>query len=130
MVITGGGIALSVLGDVIIFWWVLVQMPRLEVSRAVALRGVILAAVGFEVLKLIGTYTIAKSSHSPTLGPFAGLLAVLIWIRTRVAVPALLRGLDDHRRAVAVSGAPGPSGPSGPSGGFGGRGRRARSTGH
>ena len=58
----------------------LVQLPALKVKPRVALRGVVLAAVGFEVLKLIGTFTIAHSSKSPTLGPFASLLAVLIWI--------------------------------------------------
>jgi membrane protein len=79
-VLTAGGIVLSVVGDLVIFWWVLIQMPRLGVSRSIAIRGVILTSVGFEVLKLIGTFTIAHSSKSPTLGPFAGLLAVLIWI--------------------------------------------------
>ena len=47
----------------------------------VAIKGALLAAVGFEILKVVGTYTIAKSAKSPTLGPFAGLLAVLIWIQ-------------------------------------------------
>lgn len=79
-VVTAGGIVLSIVGDLVIYWWVLIQMPRLEVSRSVAIRGVILTSVGFEILKLVGTFTIAHSSKSPTLGPFAGLLAVLIWI--------------------------------------------------
>jgi membrane protein len=51
------------------------------VSRRVLLRGTLLAAAGFEVLKLVGTYTIAHTADSPTAGPFAGLLAVLIWIQ-------------------------------------------------
>jgi membrane protein len=79
-VVTAGGIVLSLIGDLLIFWWVLVQLPRLKVARPVAVRGVVLASVGFEALKLVGTYTIAHSSRSPTLGPFASLLAVLIWI--------------------------------------------------
>jgi membrane protein len=40
-----------------------------------------MAAVGFEVLKIAGTYTIAATAQSPTLGPFAGVLAVLVWIQ-------------------------------------------------
>lgn len=79
-VLTAGGIVVALIGDLLIFWWVLVQMPKLGVSRRIATKGVILAAVGFEVLKLVGTFTIAHSSKSPTLGPFASLLAVLIWI--------------------------------------------------
>ena len=60
-VITAGGIILSLLGDILIFWWVLVRLPALEISPRIALRGVVLAAVGFELLKLVGTFTIARS---------------------------------------------------------------------
>ncbi len=74
------GILLALIGDMIIFGWLLVRLPAAAVSRSVAVRGALLAAAGFEVLKVLGTYTIAKSTHSPTLGPFASLLAVLIWI--------------------------------------------------
>jgi membrane protein len=72
---------ISVAGDLLIFLWVLVRLPRADVPRAAALKGALLAAVGFEVLKVLGTYTIAKSAQSATAGPFAGLLAVLIWIQ-------------------------------------------------
>ena len=75
------GLALAVAGDVLIFWWLLVRLPDMPVPRKVGLQGALLAAVGFEVLKIVGTFTIAKTAHSPTAGPFAGLLAVLIWIQ-------------------------------------------------
>jgi membrane protein len=75
------GIALAVVGDMIIFWWVLVRLPAVQVPRRVEIKGALFAAVGFEVLKILGTYTIAHTAHSPTAGPFAGILAVLIWIQ-------------------------------------------------
>jgi membrane protein len=75
------GIALAVAGDMIIFWWVLVRLPAVEVPRRVEIKGALFAAIGFEVLKIIGTYTIAHTANSPTAGPFAGILAVLIWIQ-------------------------------------------------
>ena len=75
------GLVLAVAGDVVIFWWLLVRLPQADVPHAVGVRGAVLAAVGLEVLKVVGTYTIAASAHSPTAGPFAGLLAVLIWIQ-------------------------------------------------
>ena len=75
------GLALAVAGDVLIFWWVLVRLPAIRVPRRAGLQGAVLAAVGFEILKIVGTFTIAKTTHSPTAGPFAGLLAVLIWIQ-------------------------------------------------
>ena len=79
--VRGVGVALAILGDVVIFWWLLVRLPGVRVSRRVLVRGTALAAVGFEALKIVGTYTIAHTSNSPTAGPFAGLLAVLIWIQ-------------------------------------------------
>lgn len=75
------GVLLSVAGDFIIFWWMMVRLPLITVPTRVAVKGAVMAAVGFEVLKIIGTYTIAHTAQSPTAGPFAGLLAVLIWIQ-------------------------------------------------
>jgi membrane protein len=75
------GIALAIAGDVLIFWWVLVRLPQIELAARLALYGALLAAVGFEVLKVVGTYTIAHTANSPTAGPFAGVIAILIWIQ-------------------------------------------------
>lgn len=75
------GIAIAVVGDLIIFWWLLIRLPQMEVPGRIALQGALLAAAGFEVLKIVGAYTVAHTANSPTAGPFAGLLAVLIWIQ-------------------------------------------------
>jgi membrane protein len=75
------GIAVAVAGDMVIFWWVLVGLPQIEVPVRIAVRGALLAALGFEVLKIVGTYTIAHTANSPTAGPFAGIIAVLIWMQ-------------------------------------------------
>jgi membrane protein len=75
------GIAIAVAGDMIIFWWLLVRLPQIEVPTRIAVKGALLAAVGFEVLKIVGSFTIAHTANSPRAGPFAGILAVLIWIQ-------------------------------------------------
>jgi membrane protein len=75
------GTAVAVAGDMLIFWWLLVKLPRAEVERRIAIKGALLAAVGFEILKIVGTFTIAHTSSSPTAGPFAGVIAVLVWIQ-------------------------------------------------
>jgi membrane protein len=75
------GLGIAVLGDMLILGWVLIRLPRAAVPRRVAVHGALLAAVGFEVLKIIGSYTIASTSHSPTAGPFAAIIAVLIWMQ-------------------------------------------------
>jgi membrane protein len=75
------GIALAVAGDMIIFWWLLVRLPQIELPVRIALKGALVAAAGFEVLKVVGSYTIAHTANSPTAGPFAGVIAILIWIQ-------------------------------------------------
>jgi membrane protein len=74
------GYVLAVAGDMVIFMWVLVGLPDPDVPHGIGLRGALLGSVGFEVLKTLGSYTIAHTAHSPTAGPFAGLVAVLVWI--------------------------------------------------
>lgn len=75
------GILVTLVGDAVIFYWVLVRVPHAPVSRRVGVQGAVVAAVGFGVLKIAGTYTIAASAQSPTAGPFAGVIAVLIWFQ-------------------------------------------------
>ncbi|MEO9140553.1 MAG: YhjD/YihY/BrkB family envelope integrity protein [Jatrophihabitans sp.] len=75
------GIAIAVAGDSLIFWWLLVRLPQVDVDKLVAIKGAVLASVGFEILKIVGTFTIAHTANSPTAGPFAGILAVLVWIQ-------------------------------------------------
>jgi membrane protein len=79
--VTVFGLLLAIAGDVAIFWWMLARLPAVRVPNRIGLQGAVLAAIGVEVLKVVGTYTIAATSHSPTAGPFAGLVAVLVWIQ-------------------------------------------------
>jgi membrane protein len=74
------GIVLAVVGDVLIFAWVLVRLPRAELPARIVFKGALFAAVGFEILKLIGTYYIARVTHSPAAGVFGSIIGVLVWI--------------------------------------------------
>lgn len=79
--LTGVGILLAIAGDMLVLFWLLVVLPQAHPPRLVALLGVLVGAVGLELLKLAGTYIIARSTHSPTAGPFAGIVAILIWVQ-------------------------------------------------
>jgi membrane protein len=79
--VTVVGLLLAVLGDMVIFSWLLVRLPGVDVPGRVALKGAVLVSVGFEVLKIVGAYTIKRSAASPTAGPFASVVAVLVWIQ-------------------------------------------------
>ena len=75
------GILVTIVADAVIFFFVLVRIPQVEVPVRIGIKGALLAAAGFEILKIAGTYTIAASSHSATAGPFASIIAVLVWIQ-------------------------------------------------
>lgn len=75
------GVIVGVLADLLIFGWLIVRLPDANVPFGLALRGALLASVGFEILKILGTVLIAHTSHSPTAGPFAGVIAILVWLQ-------------------------------------------------
>jgi membrane protein len=72
-----GTIVLALAANVLVFLWVLSRLPREKVSVSSAVRGAIAAAIGFEILKQVGTIYLESVSSSPTgalFGPIIGLL--------------------------------------------------------
>lgn len=70
-------IALALVADVLVFLWVLSRLPRQRVTVRSALRGAVLAAAGFELLKLAGSVYLGAISDTPSgalFGPIIGLL--------------------------------------------------------
>ena len=70
-------IVLALLADMLVFLWVLVRLPREKVSARSAVRGAIIAAIGFEVLKQAASVYLAGVTNSPSgaiFGPIIGLL--------------------------------------------------------
>jgi membrane protein len=118
IVLKAAGLVLAGLGDVIIFAWLLIRLPFLDVPISIGFRGALRAAIGFEVLKVLGSVTIARSAQSPTAGPFAGVLAVLIWIqlvaRFMLFCAAWMATLTyehaerDRQRKISLGRLPGP----------------------
>lgn len=85
--VTGAGvvlrilsIAVAVLFDTVIY---LVMFSRLADSGQrwrTLLRGALIGAVGFEVLKLVGTYLIGHTTGNPVYGAFAVVVGLLVWL--------------------------------------------------
>jgi len=71
---------LAVLGSMLIFGWVMIRLPAASVSRSTAIKASLLAAVGFEILKVIGTYYIARVTTSPAAAAIGPALGILVWI--------------------------------------------------
>jgi len=70
-------ILLSLLANVLVFIWVIARLPREKVNLRSAVRGAIMAAIGFEILKQVATVYLTSVASSPSgalFGPIIGLL--------------------------------------------------------
>ncbi|WP_153505271.1 YihY/virulence factor BrkB family protein [Cumulibacter manganitolerans] len=86
--IPGAGVFLKIvavgaalLADIAILQYMMVTLARQRVSRRPVLRGAVLGAVGFEILKLLGTVFIGRLiSTSPAAGVFGAIVVLLVWL--------------------------------------------------
>jgi membrane protein len=78
--VAGITILLGLAADTLLFMWLFTRLPRRPVRYRTVLRGAILAAVGYEVLKVVGATYIAGVTSDPTYGVFAGVVGLLVWI--------------------------------------------------
>lgn len=74
------GILLGIAGSTVIYGWLMIGLPDIRVPRRIAVRATLLAAVGFEVLKLVGTFYIARITRSPAAAVIGPVVGVLVWI--------------------------------------------------
>lgn len=74
------GILLALAADTLLFMWMFTRLPGRPIRYRTVLRGAIFAAVGYEILKVVGTTYIAKVTSNPTYGPLAGVIGLLVWI--------------------------------------------------
>ncbi|WP_239573254.1 inner membrane protein YhjD [Actinokineospora baliensis] len=68
---------LSIGANWLVFLWVIARLPRRPVSAKSAVRGALAAAIGFEILKLVGTLylnTVLGGPLGAIIGPIVGLL--------------------------------------------------------
>ncbi|OQO91177.1 inner membrane protein YhjD [Saccharomonospora piscinae] len=72
-------IVLSLLANVLVFLWVLSQLPREKVAPRSAVRGAVLAALGFEVLKQVGGIYLASVMSSPSTALFGPIIGLLVF---------------------------------------------------
>ncbi|MFE5331539.1 YihY/virulence factor BrkB family protein [Embleya sp. NPDC056575] len=72
--------AVAVGASVVLFLYLLVGMPRLTMHRSVAIKGALIGAVGFELLKLLVSSYIAGVAGKSAYGAFGVPVALLLWI--------------------------------------------------
>jgi membrane protein len=74
------GIALALLVDTALFLFLFTRLPRLRTPYRKVIKGAVLGAVGFEVLKVVGSVLVARTTKNPVYGAFAVVVGLLIWI--------------------------------------------------
>ena len=74
------GILLGIAGSMLVFGWLLVGLPDVRVSRRTAVRATVIASIGFEILKIVGTVYIARVIKSPTGAAIGSVVGILVWI--------------------------------------------------
>lgn len=74
------GIALGLLASTLLFLYLFWRLPKVTTPMRRVLRGAVLAAVLFEVLKQVGAFYIARTTQNPLYGSFAVIVGLLVWI--------------------------------------------------
>jgi membrane protein len=74
------GLALALLVDLAVFVYLFTRLPRLNTPIKRVLKGALLGAVGLEILKVVGSILVARTTNNPVYGAFAVVVGLLIWI--------------------------------------------------
>ncbi|NBC97579.1 inner membrane protein YhjD [Atlantibacter hermannii] len=71
------GLAISMCANFLLFFWIFWRLPRHRPRKKALIRGSILAAVGFEVIKIIMTWTLPSLMTSPSGAAFGSVLGLM-----------------------------------------------------
>lgn len=106
------GIVVAVAADVLIFAWMLARLPHRKIAIGPVLGGAVFAAVGFELLKVFGTYYLKQVTQSETAGIFGSVIGLLVWAnlvsRFLLFATAWAASAKGQRMATAPPDLPGP----------------------
>jgi membrane protein len=89
-ILRGGSLLVSLLVSWSVFSWMIARLPREPVSFASSIRAALIAAIGFELFKLIASIYLKSVLRSPagaTFGPVLGLM-VFAYITARLLLYA------------------------------------------
>jgi membrane protein len=71
------GLAISILANYLLFFWIFWRLPRHRPRRKALIRGTFIAAIGFEVIKIIMTWTLPALVKSPSGAAFGSVLGIM-----------------------------------------------------
>jgi len=74
------GIGLGVAASTLLFFTMFTLLPAADLPRAAVAKGALVAALGFEVLKLLATTLIGLTAQNPATAVLGTSLVLLVWI--------------------------------------------------
>lgn len=106
VLLRGATIVLGLVANTLVFLWVIARLPRERVELRSALKGAVLAAVGFVILQQVASVYLASVTKSPSaalLGPVIGLLVFANLVsRFLLFVTAWTATAKENQRKVVV----------------------------
>ena len=98
------GLTISILANYLLFTWILWILPRMKLSRRSLLKGTLLAAIGFEILKTIMTWLLPNMAASPSgaaFGSVIGLMAFFYFFARLILFSAAWIATDIQKNKTA-----------------------------
>lgn len=71
------GLTISIFANYLLFFWIFWRLPRHRPCKKALIRGTFIAAIGFEVIKIIMTYTLPLLVKSPSGAAFGSVLSLM-----------------------------------------------------
>lgn len=71
------GLAISIFANYLLFFWIFWRLPRHRPRKKALVRGTFIAAIGFEVIKIIMTWTLPALVKSPSGAAFGSVLGLM-----------------------------------------------------
>jgi len=79
VLLRGATIVLGLLANTLVFLWVIARLPREQVALRSAVKGAVIAAVGFVILQQVATVYLASVTKSPSAALFGPVIGLLVF---------------------------------------------------
>lgn len=73
-------LVVAIFTDVLLFLYLFIRLPKTQTPWRKVIKGALFAAVGFELLKVVGAWFVARTTKNPVYGTFAVVVGLLVWI--------------------------------------------------
>ncbi|MEZ2694310.1 inner membrane protein YhjD [Hafnia alvei] len=76
-VMTAIALSISIMANYLLFLWIFLVLPRHKPKKKALLRGTLIAAIGFEVIKFVMTWTLPSLERSPSGAAFGSVIGLM-----------------------------------------------------